>query len=165
MVQIVHAVLRNALQSAMREEIVVRNVAQLVQVESPDYEVGTGLTAADAKKLLAVVRDDRLHALYVLALVGMRKGELLGLAWDAVDLDGGTLEIRQTLQRIRGELRLDAPKTRRSRRVIPLPPFCVRALREHHARQAAARRGWVRSGIRPGSSSPRPSGRRSIPAT
>ncbi|WP_218105098.1 hypothetical protein [Micromonospora rhizosphaerae] len=52
MVQYIHAVLRNALQNAIREELVARNVAKLVQVETPDYEVGKGLTIAQAQRLL-----------------------------------------------------------------------------------------------------------------
>lgn len=43
-VQQVHAVLRNGLQSAMRDELVVRNVASLVQVKTPRYKVGRGLS-------------------------------------------------------------------------------------------------------------------------
>ncbi|MFF4762612.1 hypothetical protein [Streptomyces sp. NPDC001292] len=56
--------------------------------------------------------EDRLHALYVLALVlGMRRGELLGLRWDAVDFDRETLIVKRALQRVSGELRLVRPKT------------------------------------------------------
>lgn len=78
MVQYLHAVLRNALQHAVREEMVQRNVAKLVQVQTPRYRVGRGL--AEAKKLLADVQDNRLGAAYVLALyLGLRRGELLGL--------------------------------------------------------------------------------------
>jgi integrase len=152
MVQFIHAVLRNALQQAVREELVARNVAQLVRVEVPQYEVGRGITVADARRFLAAIRADRLYALYVLALtLGLRKGELLGLRWADVDLDRGELEVRQTLQRISGELRVQPPKTKRSRRTIPLPAPCVDALREHRARQAAERlragERWKDSGL------------------
>ena len=66
MVQYIHAVLRNALQNAVREELVARNVAKLVQVETPDYEVGKGLTIAQAQRLLETVKRTRWHSLYVL---------------------------------------------------------------------------------------------------
>ena len=56
-----------------------RNVAKLVQVQTPRYRVGRGLSVAEARRLLAEVRDDRLGAVYVLALyLGLRRGELLG---------------------------------------------------------------------------------------
>ncbi|WP_368860225.1 site-specific integrase [Streptomyces sp. M2CJ-2] len=94
-----------------------------------------------AKKLLAEVHDDRLSAVYVLALyLGLRRGELLGLHWSDVDLNGGSLEIRTALQRVDGALTLTAPKTRRSERPVPLPAVCVDALRRHREHQAGERR-------------------------
>ncbi|MEU1922582.1 tyrosine-type recombinase/integrase [Streptomyces albogriseolus] len=152
MVQSIHAVLRNALQNAVREELIVRNVAQLVQVPTPSYDTGKGLSVADARLLLRRSAGDRLHALYVLALVlGMRRGELLGLRWDAVDLDRETLTIERALQRVGGELRLVRPKTLASVRTIPLPPLVVKALAVHRERQAqeraAAGMGWKEHGL------------------
>jgi integrase len=140
MVQYIHAVLRNALQNAVREELVPRNVAKLVQVEAPDYDVGKGLTITQAQRLLETVKNTRWHTLYVLALMlGLRRGELLGLRWSDIDLDNATLTVRQNLVRVAGQLRIQAPKTRRSRRTLPLPPQVVTALRAHRARQTKDR--------------------------
>lgn len=140
MVQYIHAVLRNALQHAVREELVTRNVAKLVQVEAPDYDVGKGLTITQAQRLLETVKNTRWHTLYVLALMlGLRRGELLGLRWSDIDLNNATLTVRQNLVRVAGQLRIQAPKTRRSRRTLPLPPQVITALRAHRARQAKER--------------------------
>ena len=114
--------------------------------------VGTGLSLAQARRLLAAVAGDRLRAVYVLALsTGLRRGELLGLRWADVDLDGAELHVRQAMQRVAGELRVAAPKTRHSRRTIPLPALALDALREHRARQAAERLAagpaWQDSGL------------------
>ena len=142
MVQYLHAVLRNALQHAVCEELVQRNGANLVQVQTPRYRVGRGHSVAEAKKLLAEVREDRL---------GLRRGELLGLHWADIDLDGGSPEIRTALQRVDGELVLTAPKTRRSERPVPLPAVCVDALRRRREHQAEERRtageGWKETGL------------------
>jgi len=73
-VQMVHAVLRNAVEHAVREELVPRNVVKLVRVPAPHYEVGTGLSMIQARRLLTTVRGDRLQAVYVLAVsAGLRR--------------------------------------------------------------------------------------------
>ncbi len=161
-VQYIHAVLRNALQAAVREEIIPRNVAKLVQVSTPDYEVNRGLTIDQARAVLEAAKGERLHALFVLALcLGLRRGELLGLRWEDITMDpcracagegyapdgaaceeceetgigNAALEVRQALQRIGGELRFVPPKTADSVRTIPLPNLCVVALCEHRVMQ------------------------------
>ncbi len=151
-VQQVHAVLRNALEQAVRDEAVARNVAKLVKVKTPTYEVGRGLTVAQAKSLLHAVSGERLQALYVLAIyLGLRRAEVLGLRWDDIDLDAERLQVTQTLQRVEGSLQLLPPKTRHSRRTVPLPPPCVEALRQHRARQDRERLAlgpaWTDSGL------------------
>jgi integrase len=152
MIQFIHAVLRNALQHAVREELIMRNVAKLVQVTTPAYGRGQGLSAAMAKLVLKELRPHRLYALYVLAMtLGLRRGELLGLHWAAVDLDKGTLTVSTNLQRVGGELRIVPPKTRTSERTLPLPPLALEALREHGERQAqeraAAGERWKEHGL------------------
>lgn len=140
MVQYIHAVLRNALQHALREELVARNVAKLVQVESPDYDVGRGLTVAQARQLLSVVEPTRWYPLFVLALtLGLRRGELLGLRWSDVDPAAGTLTVRQNLVRAGGKLIVQPPKTRKSRRTLPMPDLTVAALRRQRTAQTAER--------------------------
>jgi integrase len=136
LVQQVHAVLRNALQAAVREELIGRNVAKLVKIAAPRYDIDRGLTVEQARALLRATRTHRLHALFVLALyLGLRRGELLGLRWADVDLDAGTLTVRQSLQRIDGELQTVTPKTKSSERTVPLVGVCLDALREHGERQ------------------------------
>ncbi|MGW4426662.1 site-specific integrase [Streptosporangium sp. NPDC004631] len=71
--------------------------------------------------------------------LGLRRGELLGLRWQDVDLETGTLEVIQTLQRVGRRLRFVQPKTEDSERTIPLPPICLDALKEHCKRQFAER--------------------------
>jgi len=98
------------------------------------------LDPSDARLLLAAVRDNRLEALYSVALsVGLRKGEALGLNWKDIDFETGTLSVRTSLQRIGGRLQLVEPKSSRSRRVIFLPDATVEALRRHRARQQQER--------------------------
>jgi integrase len=58
----------------------------------------------------------------------------LGLRWQDVDLDAGTLRVAVALQNISGKLVLVKPKTAKSQRTLPLPPSLITALRQHKAR-------------------------------
>ena len=127
---------------------------------------GRSLTPEQARALLVAAQGDRLGAFVAVAVsCGLRRGEALGLAWDDVDLDDGSLVVRQALQRVGGRLVLDEPKTRGSRRRVELPGAVVVALRAHRSRQRevrlAAGEAWCESGL----CSPRRSARRSIPTT
>lgn len=152
MVQFAHAVLRNALSNAVREELLTRNAAKLVQIANPEYDVGAGLDPIAARALLRQIKDERLYALYLCAIVlGMRRSELLGLAWDAVDLDAGRLVVRQRLTWSNGSANLAPPKSRASRRVIPLPSTVVDTLRDHRRQQDSDREAagdqWTETGL------------------
>jgi integrase len=97
------------------------------------------LSASEARRLLEAASGDRLEALYVLAVhTGMRRGELLGLKWDDVDLDTSTVRVRRTLTRPENGRRiaLGEPKTKKSRRTVRLTLRAVEALTRHRARQA-----------------------------
>jgi integrase len=101
----------------------------------------------EARKFLEATKGDRLRALYSVALtVGLRQGEALGLRWQDVDLELGTLMVTRQLQRIDGEFQLVELKTKRSRRTLALPAIAVREIRDHQIRQQAEREragpGW-----------------------
>lgn len=139
-VQYIHAVLRHALNQAVRWQILTRNPAALVDPPRvPNKEVEP-LTVDEALKFLAAASGDRLEALYSVAVaVGLRQGEALGLHWQDVDFDKGLLHVRRALQRIGGQFTFVEPKTRRSRRTLMLPAPAVSRLREHRARQIQER--------------------------
>jgi integrase len=136
----VHATLRSALEDAVREELLERNVAKLVRVPRPEKTEREPLSVDEVRTLLAHHRDHRLRALLIVfALLGLRRSEALGLSWSDVDLDNGWLQVQRGLQRIDGKLVTTETKTRRSRRTIPLPRFVTEALIEHRERQEKER--------------------------
>jgi len=151
-VQFVHAVLRNALSNAEREELVMRNVAKLVKVPVPRYKVGKGLTVAQAKTLLTAAGGTRWYPLYVTAAtLGLRHGELLGLRWEDIDFERATLTVAQTVARAAGQLYVGPAKTEGSEATIPLPKVTRRVLLEHRDRQDVERDkagdGWQDHGL------------------
>ncbi|WP_344114481.1 site-specific integrase [Kribbella alba] len=81
---------------------------------------------------------------------GAPRGELLGLKWEDIDWADKTVEIRRTLQRVDGVLRAVTPKTKKSRRTVPLIELCIDALRSHKRQQAKERllagEKWVETG-------------------
>jgi integrase len=130
------AVLRNALGQALRWGLIPRNVAALTDAPPEERKVPKVLTPHDARALLEAARGERFEALYHVALaLGLRQGELLGLRWQDVDLEAGTLRIEQTIKAVRNKLVIQSPKTRRSRRTLPLPPYVVEHLHRHRVRQ------------------------------
>lgn len=146
------AVLRKALNHALRWGHVQRNVATLVDVPAARRQAIAPLNQAQARALLKAVHGHRLEALYRLTLsLGLRRGEALGLRWQDIDLERKTLRVAMALQRVKGKLELAPPKTRSSARQLPLPDVLAAALRAHQAAQeserAEAGEAWREHGL------------------
>ncbi len=110
-----------------------RNVAEAVDPPKVRREEIRPLSPTQARELLNGGCEDRLEALYILAIhCGLRQGELLALKWDDVDLVSGVLQVRRTLS---GGV-FTTPKTAKSRRHVRLTAGAVEALKLHSARQA-----------------------------
>ena len=140
------------LAEAVREELVSRNVAALVRSPSIQPEEVQPWSPEEASVFLATSSTHRLHALFAAGVaLGLRKGELLALQWDDVDLEFGMVRVRRSVQRLPEGLVFGPPKTARSRRSIPLPAMSVRVLSAHRARQVSEQlaRGpaWIDSGL------------------
>ena len=155
----IRAVLRSALSHAQIEELVTKNVAALVKLPAIRGRKGNTWTSDEARTFLEAARSagDYLYPAYVLVLVlGLRKGEVLGLTWDHIDWGGWDkncvphneafceecrdtfdvyLTIDRQLQRVRGELLHRATKTQESDAPLPVPALCASVLRQHHLRQ------------------------------
>ena len=134
------AVLRSALNQALKRGLVQRNVSTLVTPPRDRKQEVQPLSPAEARALLDAVKGDRLEALYGIALsLGLRQGEALGLAWEDLDLESETLSVRHTLQRYDRAYHLDEPKSLKSRRTLALPRPLVEGLRDHKTRQIEER--------------------------
>jgi integrase len=139
-VQIMRTVLSAALTRAVREELIPRNVARLVELPQWHRATIRPWTADEAKQFLSAARPDPLYAVFVLLILyGLRRGEALGLHWTDIDFEAGTIQIRQQLQRVQGHLVLGPVKTRAGQRDFPLLDLTRQALEGRAAQQAAHR--------------------------
>jgi integrase len=140
-IRLIQAVLHKALENAVRENLVSRNICDVVTLpRSTKYEVQT-LTSEQARLFLQAVRGQQLEALLTLALTtGMRHGEMLGLHWRDINFEDRSLQVRRSVGRVGGYGYVEAePKTPKSRRQITLPQFVIDSLKQHRAHQLEAR--------------------------
>jgi len=141
-VQTIRAVLHKALDHAKRIKLVGSNVCDDVEaLPRQTQQEMQPLTPEQAHMLLQKVRERRLEAVLTLALTtGMRKGEILSLRWQDIDLQKNTLQVRHTVSyRGRGKFIEGEPKAEKSKRKITLPQFVVETLKRHRAMQLETR--------------------------
>lgn len=159
-------VLSAALTRAAREELISRNVARLAELPAWEPREIRPWSADEALSFLRVAGPDPLYPAFLLLLLyGMRRGEVLGLRWQDIDLDVGKLCVRQQLQRIRGSLHTGPVKTRAGSRDLPIPSLAGQALLIRQQRQAADREAFGRAWQDTGLVFSTRSGRRSNPGT
>jgi integrase len=145
---------RAALANAVAEELLPRNVAAIVRLPNPRKPQRQWWSVEEARAFLESARRDYdpLYAAYVLILVlGLRRGEALGLTWRDVNFDAAEVHIRWQLQRAGHRLRHRETKTPGSTAVLPLPDICLTALKLRADRQAADKGrvtdAWQDSGL------------------
>ena len=133
----IHVTLHKALNDAVSDGLVPKNVASAVKSPRSEKPEVHPLTREQARILLegASKEDDRFEALYVVALhCGLREGELLGLKWEDVGLVARTLAVRRTLSETRTGHKFELTKNGKGRSV-KLSQGAVEALKSHRARQ------------------------------
>lgn len=134
----VHANIRAALNVALARGHVGTNVAMHAVTPSKPKADTTSFSEADARVILAAARSDRFAARWSLGLMyGIRPAEVLGLAWEAVDLERGQVRIHAQLQRVKGRglVLISTAKTAAGERVVPIAPVVVDQLREMREQQ------------------------------
>ncbi|MGW4633667.1 tyrosine-type recombinase/integrase [Nocardia sp. NPDC004415] len=127
--------LTDALDDAQKQGLVVRNVARLVKrpdMEDPEMQVWSREQAAIFR---TYVREHRLHALFLLALCGLRRSEVMGLRWSRI-VDGNLTVFRGRVA-VGKDVEEDDPKSRRSKRTLPLPPDVATAVHRLKLKQKA----------------------------
>ena len=138
MVQCVHVVLNKALEHAVEEKLILANPAKKCKIPKntrkeinilPEALIGSYLSAAKEHGILA--------PMYLELTTGLRRGELLALRWEDLDVQNRTLSINKSVARQDGKLVISTPKTPNSIRTVLLPEDTVKLLVEEHERHPA----------------------------
>jgi len=144
-VHYIHGTVHKVLHDAVDAGLLATNPATRAKPPRPGRIDPTELRAWNPDQLrrfLSITRDHRLEAAWRLAaMTGMRRGEVLGIRWQDIDLDARLLTVRRTLISVAYRIRESTPKTRRGRR-IDLDPATVQALRDHRRRQDNEKAEW-----------------------
>jgi integrase len=120
--------------------MLARNVAVAAQPPKKGKPTKRTWTAEQLRRFLGHIADDRLSPAWQLAAVtGMRRGEVLGLAWSDVDLEESRVTVRRSLISSDYKITVAEPKTERGRRMVAIDTTLVEALREHQGRQLLER--------------------------
>jgi len=143
-VRFIHTIIRRALADAVRAGVLDTNPADAAHAPLARYvcaPVFRTWTPSELRCFLEAAREDELYAAFHLAATtGLRRGEVLGLRWCDLYVDGGELHVVQTLVLVGRHVRVGQPKSHRSRRAVALDRHTVDVLREHrqvmHARFA-----------------------------
>lgn len=132
-----HAIIRQALEQAVKEGILPRNVADATSPPVIKNKQIQPLTENELLIFLESVKEDRLFSAYVLAATtGLRRGELLGLCWDCVALDQGSITVKRELIVLKtGPVLDNITKTKSSKRSILLTDDAIRELKVYRKRQ------------------------------
>jgi integrase len=139
----IHAALRSALNTAVKRRLIPYNPALHVELAPETPHRPKPWTAEQCQLFLSESKEDRLSTLYHLMIVtGLRRGEVIGLRWEDVDLESQCLFVTQQITDLRGKPVVGTPKTKRGRRVVPVDMATVDLLREHQRVQDAERAAW-----------------------
>ncbi len=139
-VRYTYSVLNIALRRAVRLTLIPRNPVDATDPPLAEKTEQRTFTEDEARRFLRSVEGDRFSALYWLALaLGLRRGELLGLRWQDLDLAKGLLHVRQSLVALHGRPVVQQPKTERGRRTVELTPELVAVIQRYRAQQAKAK--------------------------
>ena len=120
-------VLNQTLKLAQRDGLIQTNPADLVVMPHAAQFTGTFYTEAQIRDLLTAVKNERLYPIiYVTALYGLRRSEVLGLKWDSINFAMQTLTIRHTVARVTKVVEKNKTKNASSFRSFPLTDDAVR---------------------------------------
>lgn len=144
-VEYIHTLIGGALQQAYKNELIKKNYNEFTVLPKKEEKEIVPLSTEEIASILRVAKETSMYALIILEVfTGMRKGEILALQWEQVDLENKSVYVKKNLCRVnikestgkkKTELILMPPKTKKSVRKIPINDEVVQVLREHKDEQ------------------------------
>ncbi len=138
-IEVVATVLSGMFKQAYKNEFIVKNpvkLATLPKIEEEDEENMRVMTLEEQNLFLKYAEDSWIYPLIKTALfTGMRSGELRGLQWKDIDFKNKVIHVRKTLVYLNNDYSLEQPKTKSSKRDIPMIDSVYQLLRDHKKKQ------------------------------
>ncbi|NNE98000.1 MAG: site-specific integrase [Pyrinomonadaceae bacterium] len=137
----VHNVLSSALKQAVRWKMLIQNPCDLCELPRMERTEMKYFSREETAKFLKTAKDDKYFAIFLVAIeTGMRPEEYLGLKWKDIDFENGNLSVRRALVSQKGGgFIFTEPKTKNSRRNLPLSKTVVDTLKAHRRKQLEER--------------------------
>ena len=133
-------VLYAALKYAVDEEIIVNNPAARADLPKVEKPVHTVYTLELLNKLLDAAKDEVIFpAVFIAVHFGLRRSEIAGLEWNAIDLEAQTLTVCKTVSKFSKEVISNRTKTKNSLRTLPIPDSLIPTFRQLRIKQAKER--------------------------
>ncbi len=129
-----------AFEMAVDDDKLSRNPCRKVRVKGAAKAEPATWSEDEVKRFIAATSGERLAAVWLLSLLGLRRGEVCGLRWSDISLTEGTLSIKTTCVTVGGEIVEKGPKSRRGYRVLPLFQPVLGALESLYQAQLAEAR-------------------------
>lgn len=134
----IHQVISSAMSMAVKHKLILSNPAEGCELPKVEHKEMHTIPAEQLGAFLREAKESGVYELYYLDLAtGLRRGELLGLKWDDIDLDQGVIHVRRQVYRIDGEIREVPLKTKHSYRSISISKDAVELLREMKKRKVS----------------------------
>jgi integrase len=141
-IRLIHRIIRQAMEDAVKWKKLIYNPAQYVKLPKAREAEIPVLTMEEIDRFLTCAQEIELHALFRMALLlGMRRGELIGLKWSDIDFEADLLKIERSISYLKDpetgkyHFMVGPPKTRAGKRIIPLPRDIVEILHSHREQQ------------------------------